>query len=99
MNAFILAPRQDHVPSFVLAVGPVFKGQDHTLVRNWCNQVILWGAHNKITIIGFGADSDSKFGRYYVERFRKTRGERNDVIGLHYDSFDCSGKFKRLERR
>ena len=58
-NAFILAPLQDHILPFVLAVGPVFKGQDHTLVRHWCNQVILWGARNKITILGLGADGDS----------------------------------------
>ena len=87
-NAFILAPLQDHVPSFAMAVAPVFMGQGHTLVRHWCNQVILWGARIKITIVGPGADGDSKFRKYYVERFRKTREERNDVISLHYDSFD-----------
>lgn len=73
---------------FGLAVAPVFKGQDHTLVRHWCNQVILWGACNKITVVGLGADGDPKFRKYYVERFRKTREERNDVISLHHDSFD-----------
>lgn len=70
-NAFIFAPLQDHVPSFVLAVGPVFKGQDYTLIRHWCNQAILWGAHNKITIVGLGAEGDSKFRKYYVERCKK----------------------------
>lgn len=82
-NAFILAPLQDHVPSFVLAVGPVFKGQDYTLIRHWYNQAILWGARNKITIVGFGADGDSKVRKYYVERFKKTLEERNDIIGLN----------------
>lgn len=33
-NAFIVAPLQDHILSFVLAVGPVFKGQDYTLIRH-----------------------------------------------------------------
>lgn len=87
-NAFILAPLQEHVPSFVLAVGPVFKGQDYTLIRHWCNQAILWGARNKITIVGLGADGDSKFRKYYVKCFKKTLEERNDIIGLNYDSFD-----------
>lgn len=87
-NAFFLAPLQDHVPSFVLAVGPVFKGQDYTLIRHWYNQAILWSACDKITIIGLGADGDSKFRKYYVERFKKTQEERNDIIGLNYDSFD-----------
>ena len=87
-NAFILAPLQEHVPSFVSAVGPVFKGQDYTLIRHWCNQAILWGARNKITIVGLEADGDSKFRKYYVKRFKKTLEERNDIIGLNYDSFD-----------
>lgn len=50
-NAFILAPLQDHVPSFVLAVGPVFKGQDYTLIRHWYNQAILWGARNESEVL------------------------------------------------
>ena len=87
-NTFILAPLQNHVPPFVLAVGTVLKGQDHTLVRQWCYQVLLWGARNKITIVGLGADGDSKFRKYNVERFRKTREERNYFISLHYDTFN-----------
>ena len=31
-NAFILARLQDHIPSFVLVVVPVFKGQNYTLI-------------------------------------------------------------------
>ena len=40
-NAFVLAPLQEHVPSFILAISPVYKGQDHALVRHWFNQVLL----------------------------------------------------------
>ena len=43
-NAFLLAALQDHVPSFVLAISPVYKGQDHVLVRHWFNEVALWGS-------------------------------------------------------
>ena len=75
-NAFIVAPLQDHILSFVLAVGPVFKGQDYTLIRHWCNQATLWGAPNKITIVGLGADGNSKFRKYYVERLKKTLEEK-----------------------
>lgn len=87
-NAFILAPLQEHVPFFVLAVAAVFKGQDYTLTRLWCNHAVLWGARNKITIVGLRADGDPKFRKYYVERFKKTLEERNDIISLNHDSFD-----------
>ena len=33
-NAFLLAPQQEHVPSFVFAISPVYNGQDHALVRH-----------------------------------------------------------------
>lgn len=72
-NAFLLAPLQEHVPSFVLAISPVYNGQDHALVRHWFNQVALWGSRNDITVAGLGADGDSKVRKYYVDRFRKKR--------------------------
>ena len=31
-NAFLLAPLQEHVPPFILAISPVYKGQNHALV-------------------------------------------------------------------
>lgn len=61
-NVFIVAPLQDHVP------------QDYTLIRHWCNQATLWGARNKITIVG--ADRDSKFRKYYVERLTNPRRKK-----------------------
>ena len=85
-NAFLLAPLQDQ--SFVLAVSPVYKGQDHALVRHWFNQVAMWGSRNDITVVGLGADGDSKVRKYYVDRFRKSEEDRNDVISPQYDSFD-----------
>ena len=68
-NAFMLTPLQEHIPAFVLAVAPVYKGQDHALVRHWINQVTLWGGRNDIMVIGLGADGDSKVRKYYVETF------------------------------
>ena len=61
-NAFLLAPQ--HVSSFVLAISPVYNGQDYSLVRHWFNQVALWGSRNDITVAGLGADGDSKVRRY-----------------------------------
>ena len=79
-NACLLAPLQEHVPSFVLAISPVYNGQDNALVRHWFNQVALWGSSNDITVAGLGADGDSKGRKYYVDRFRKNEEDRNDAI-------------------
>ena len=87
-NAFLLAPLQEHVPSFVLAISPVYNGQDYALVRHWFNQVALWASCNDITVAGLGADGDSKVRKYYVDCFKKSEEDRNDVISLNYDSFD-----------
>ena len=87
-NAFLLAPLQDHVPSFVLAISPVYKGQDHALVNHWFNQVALWGYRNGMKVVGLGADGDSKVRKYYVDRFKKREEDRNDIVSLHYNSFE-----------
>lgn len=34
-NAFVLTSLEEHVPSLVLAVSPVVKGQDFVTVREW----------------------------------------------------------------
>lgn len=81
-NAFMLTPLQEHIPAFALAVAPVYKGQDHAPVRHRINQVTLWGGRNDIMVIGLGADGDSKVRKYYVETFKKSHGERNDVINI-----------------
>jgi hypothetical protein len=65
-NVFVLAPLQEHVPSFVLAIAPVVKGQDHlTLVERWYSQSARWSALNNMFLIGLGADGDSKCRKYY----------------------------------
>ena len=96
-NAFLPAPLQEHVPSFVLAISPVYNGEDHALVRHWFNQVALWGSHNDITVARLGADGDSKVRKYYVDCFRKNQEDRNDVISLNYDSFDFNIVFEDFQ--
>lgn len=87
-NAFVLAPLQEHVPSFVLAIGPVLKGQDHSTVEKWYSHATKWSAQNNMLLIGVGADGDSKCRKYYTERFTKTPDDRNDIITINYESFD-----------
>ena len=89
-NSFMSTPLQEHIPAFVLAVAPVYKGQDHALVRHWINQVTLWGGCNDIMVIGLGADGDSKVRKYYVETFKKSHGKRNDVINIDNESLQFS---------
>ena len=57
-------------------------------MRHWFNQVALWGLRNDITVVGLGADGDSKVRKYYVDRFRKCEEDRNYIISPQYDSFD-----------
>ena len=71
-NTFALTPVQKHVPSFVLAISPVVKGQDYATVMNWVNPVLNYGAQQDLpVIIGIGADGDSKFRKYFREEFLK----------------------------
>ena len=95
-NAFMLTLLQEHIPAFVLAVSPVYKGQDHALVRHWINHIILWGGRNDIMVIGLGADGDSKVRKYYVETFKKGHGERNDVIIIDNESFQFNSVMEDL---
>lgn len=75
-NAFVLAPLQEHVPSFILAISPVYKGQDHALVRHWFNQVLLWAGRRDMSVVGLGADGDSKVRKYYTERYKRHQGQK-----------------------
>lgn len=87
-NAFILAPLEEHVPSFILAISPVYKGQDHALVRHWFNQVLLWAGRRDMSVVGLGADGDSKVRKYYTERYKWHQGQTNSVIDIDFESFD-----------
>ena len=60
-NAFVLTPLQEHVPSLVVAVSTVVKGQDSSTVREWFRIALYMGAKEHLQILGIGADGDSKF--------------------------------------
>lgn len=89
-NAFMLVPLQEHVPSFVLAISPVVKGQDYLTVDTWYNDVLRWCSAKSIKLIGVGADGDSKFRKYFTQRFLKTleQQRRGNLVTIPYESFD-----------
>lgn len=87
-NAFVLTPLKEHVPSFVLAVSAAVKGQNFETVANWFNSAIKWGAQQNLKILGIGADGDSKFRKYYFERFLKRREPLHNVISIPHKGFN-----------
>lgn len=87
-NAFVLTPLKEHVPSFVLAVSAAVKGQNFETVANWFNSAIKWGAQQNLKILGIGADGDSKFRKYYFERFFKRRERLHNVISIPHKGFN-----------
>jgi len=95
-NAFVLTPLQEHIPTFILAIAPVYKGQDFALVRHWINQVMLWSGRNDMMVICLGADGDSKVRKFYIERFEKSHGDHNDVISIDYESFQFNAVIEDL---
>jgi altronate dehydratase len=95
-NAFLLAPLQDRVPAFLLAIGPVYKGQDNTHVRQWFNQALLYGGQTGVTVVGVGADGDSKVRKFYVDTFKRPRQEQNERITIAHESFEFSGVFEDI---
>lgn len=82
-NAFILTPLQEHVPPFILAISPVYKGQDYALVKEWFNLVLLWAGQKNMMVVGLGADGDSKVRKYYQNRFRRRREQREAAIDIN----------------
>ena len=89
-NAFMLVPLQEHVPSFVLAISPVVNGQDYLTVDTWFNNALRWCSAKRIKLSGVGADGDSKFRKYFTQRFLKFTEEqrRGNSVTIPYESFD-----------
>ena len=76
-NAFLLAPLQEYIPSFVLAISPVYNGKDYALVRHWFNQVALWGLGNDITVAGLERMGILKSGSIMlIASKKKRRGQK-----------------------
>ena len=89
-NAFMLVPLQEHVPSFVIAISAVVDGQDYLTVDTWFNNALRWCSAKRIKLIGVGADGDSKFRKYFTQRFLKFTEEqrRGNSVTIPYESFD-----------
>ena len=89
-NAFMLVPLQEHVPSFLLAISPVISSQDFLAVDTWFNNAVRWCSAKCIKLIGVGADGDSKFRKYFTQRFLKSpeQQRRGNLVTIPYESFD-----------
>ena len=79
-NAFMLTPLEEHIPAFVLAVAPVYKGQDHALVRHWINQVTLWGGVTISWLSGWELTEILKFENITFKHFKKVMA--NEMMSL-----------------
>ena len=79
-NAFMLTPSEEHIPAFVLAVAPVYKGQDHALVRHWINQVTLWGGVTISWLSGWELTEILKFENITFKHFKKVMA--NEMMSL-----------------
>ena len=96
-NAFVLTPLQEHVPSLVVAVSPVVKGQDSSTVREWFRIALNMGAKEHLQILGIGADGDSKFRKYYVEEFLERPDRLNEVVSVQHQGFNFFSQIKNVE--
>ena len=56
--------------------------------QNWFNSAIKWGAQQNLNILGIGADGDSKFRKYYFERFLERREPLHNVISIPHKGFN-----------
>jgi len=73
VNAFVLAPVYLSELFYVLALSPVTLGENSETVSNWCSQAIQMGLDNNISIIGIGADGDSKVRKFYLDTYAKIK--------------------------
>ena len=66
------------------------KGQDYFTVDTWYNDVLRWCSAKAIKLIGVGVDGDSKFHKYFTQRFLKNveQQRRGNLETIPYESFD-----------
>ena len=95
-NAFVLTPVQKHVPSYVLAISPLVKGQDFATVGNWFIAVLNYGGRHHLPVIGIDVDGDSKFRKYFMEEFL-TRAGMNRTMSIPYRGFDFQSVVKDID--
>lgn len=95
VNAFVLAPVYVSNPFYVLALSPVKEGETSETVAFWCKEAVRMGLDNNVHIIGIGADRDSKFRKFFLDKYTKGN-EQNNGLTLDYESFDVSSETKQF---
>lgn len=45
-------------------------------MRYWINQIMLWGGHNDIMVIGLRAFEDAEVCKFYIEQFEKEKAKK-----------------------
>lgn len=96
-NAIVLVPIQEHVPSFVLAISPVVNGQSYLTVNDWYTKTMQCCLTSNMKVIGIGADGDSKFRKYFIQRF--VNGELQtggNIITIPYESFEYVSVIEKI---
>ena len=83
-NLFILSPCVPSVPSFMSRISPVWKGQSSDTVADWFGIVHTTAKQAGLSVIGLGADGDSK-----VRKFNNNPESTNRVT-IQHPGFDYS---------
>lgn len=87
VNALILSPLQQSEPFYIIALRPVFKGENYETVNECFSTAKRFGAENGMHVVGLGADGDSKVRKFYLQSYL-TKGVNTNRPGLEYDGFD-----------
>jgi len=89
VNTFVLAPVYISERFSVLALSPVMSDETSETVANWYKEAVRMGSENYICIIGIGADGDSKFRKFFLDKYTKGKQWDNGLT-LDYEGFDFS---------
>ena len=90
-----MAPVYVSNPFYVLALSPVKEGETSETDAYWCKEAVRMGLDNNIHIIGIGADGDSKFRKFFLDKYTKGN-EQNNGLTLDYEGFDFSSETKQF---
>ncbi len=69
--AFMLSPLAPEIKPYPVAIVPVHKGESYSDVLKWESTIKDKAKSNDIHIIGFGADGDSKFRKYWTTQLSR----------------------------
>ena len=95
VNTFVLAPVYISERFSVLALSPVMSDETSETVPNWYKEAVRMGSENYICIIGIGADGDSKFRKFFLDKYTKGKQWDNGIT-LDYEGFDFSSKTRQF---